>query len=205
MTARKDRVGEVHGRLTVLEEGDQKRYPSGQKQRSWKCRCECGNEVEVTTANLGSTKSCGCLRREQAKALMGVRHMCGDKNPNRIAAKIKHGALYSSSKDQWYIRAYLIHNKCRKEGIEFGFAGPHEFAAYLRSVAPATCPVFGTPFDKRVKSLNASVDRINPQLGYTRENIQIISFLANAMKRNASTDQLRAFAEWVLRSQHEQT
>lgn len=203
MIARKDRVGEVHGRLTVTGEGEPKRYPSGQRQRSWKCMCECGNEVEVTTANLGSTKSCGCLRLELSKSRIEVHRMPGDLNPNRIAAKRKHGVLYSSSKDQWYIRAYLIHSKCRREGIEFGFAGPHEFAAYLRSVAPAACPVFGTPFDKRVKRLNASVDRINPQLGYTRGNIQVISFLANAMKRDASTEQLRAFAEWVLRSQHE--
>lgn len=47
--------------LTVLSPSD-KRNKSGNKQ--WKCRCQCGNIVDVTTSNLrsGNTKSCGCYR-----------------------------------------------------------------------------------------------------------------------------------------------
>lgn len=32
----------------------------------WLCRCDCGNEVEVSAHSLrnGNTKSCGCLNRE---------------------------------------------------------------------------------------------------------------------------------------------
>lgn len=34
----------------------------------WKCKCDCGNEIECPTKSLrsGHTKSCGCLKREEA-------------------------------------------------------------------------------------------------------------------------------------------
>lgn len=52
-----DLTGEVFGSLTVLERAENK----GQRT-AWLCKCECGNEVVVTTHNLrrGQTKSCGC-------------------------------------------------------------------------------------------------------------------------------------------------
>jgi hypothetical protein len=68
---------------------------------------------------------------------------------------------------------------------------------------PLKCPVFG--FDLRrnhkVPLFNSpSVDRINPTKGYTKDNIQIISQLANAMKQNASPEQLLKFAEWIFKT-----
>ena len=64
MSAFKDLTGQKFNRLTVLELGE--RNSSGQIQ--WKCRCDCGNIVLVTTTYLktGHTKSCGCLNREKA-------------------------------------------------------------------------------------------------------------------------------------------
>lgn len=52
-----DITGAVFGNLTVLERAENK----GQRT-AWLCRCNCGNEVVVTTNDLrrGHTKSCGC-------------------------------------------------------------------------------------------------------------------------------------------------
>ena len=55
-------------RLTAL-------YPTEKRDRDrsviWHCRCECGNEVDVSGKRLrqGNTKSCGCLNTETRAAL----------------------------------------------------------------------------------------------------------------------------------------
>lgn len=44
-----------------------------------------------------------------------------------------------------------------------------------------------------------TLDRIDPQLGYVAGNVQVISSRANAMKNDASADELRRFAAWILK------
>lgn len=54
-------VGKKFGRLTVLE-----RVEKGSIHSYWKCRCDCGNVIDVRGSCLREkqTKSCGCFRRE---------------------------------------------------------------------------------------------------------------------------------------------
>ena len=57
-----DLTGKRFGRLTVVERAENKNG-----YRRWKCKCDCGNETVVYSANLsgGKTKSCGCLCSEK--------------------------------------------------------------------------------------------------------------------------------------------
>lgn len=66
-----DLTGEVFGRLTVL--GVDSR--DGRGKILWKCRCECGNEINAYSYNLKGdhTKSCGCYK-EQVLAEVSVTH-----------------------------------------------------------------------------------------------------------------------------------
>lgn len=66
----KDLTGQVFGRLTVLYRAENHISPTGKSYPRWHCRCECGNEVDVTASALqrGRTKSCGCYQRERASA-----------------------------------------------------------------------------------------------------------------------------------------
>lgn len=69
-------------------------------------------------------------------------------------------------------------------------------------VIPSHCPVLGIPLFRNVGGSkptgnSPSVDRIIPEKGYTKDNIQIISQRANVMKNDATPDELRKFAEWV--------
>lgn len=73
---------------------------------------------------------------------------------------------------------------------------------YLYAIAPVFCPVMQERLDYsfggRAGTLTASVDKIIPEVGYVKGNVQVISMLANRLKSNASPEELRAFARWVL-------
>lgn len=65
-------------------------------------------------------------------------------------------------------------------------------------VIPDVCPYFKTAFVMTNKQLAASLDRIDSTKGYTKDNIRVISYMANRMKSNATEEQLIAFAKGVL-------
>lgn len=60
-----DLVGQRFGRLTVLE----RIGSNGGKYVYWRCKCDCGNTVDVATRWLrsGGIVSCGCNRREKSR------------------------------------------------------------------------------------------------------------------------------------------
>lgn len=45
-------IGEKYGRLTVKEKSVIYTSPKGKRFQKWKCECECGNIVDVTTSAL---------------------------------------------------------------------------------------------------------------------------------------------------------
>lgn len=57
----RDLTGMKFGRLLVVRRTEQRNH-----SYHWWCRCECGQELEVSGCNLvtGGSKSCGCLRTE---------------------------------------------------------------------------------------------------------------------------------------------
>jgi len=59
------KIGEKYHWLSVLGEGQKLRLPSGQTNRTIKCKCQCGNEKDVRLSHLkrGFIRSCGCLKK----------------------------------------------------------------------------------------------------------------------------------------------
>lgn len=55
------------GSLTVIKEIRAKKLPSGQTNRAFLCRCDCGVEKEIRLLHLirGRIKSCGCIIGEK--------------------------------------------------------------------------------------------------------------------------------------------
>ena len=49
--------------------------------------------------------------------------------------------------------------------------------------------------------MTPSLDRINPKLGYVKGNVQVISWRANNIKRDATAEELRLVADFVARQQ----
>ena len=64
---------------------------------------------------------------------------------------------------------------------------------------PSVCPVLGIPLfkgKKRPGDNSPSLDRIYPNKGYMIDNIHIISWKANRIKNDASTEELRKIVDY---------
>jgi hypothetical protein len=130
------------------------------------------------------------------------RDFSGRNNPRAKASIRVNGEAYVPSSSVWYKRAAGIYYLARKNKTKLGFRSVSELAAYIVSVAPKVCPVFNKRFVDRgvgFSKWSPSVDKIDPKKGYVKGNIQVLSMLANCMKRDASPDQLTQFAQWVLK------
>lgn len=70
ITRFEDLSGKRFGRLVVLRPAKERRNGV-----IWECQCDCGNIALVSKGNLksGSTRSCGCLRKEMRNDLAGMR------------------------------------------------------------------------------------------------------------------------------------
>lgn len=175
-------------------------------QTMWECVCDCGTTRAVSGANLstGSSTSCGCFREENRPTLAKNRNFNGMRNPRAQRNAAGNGGDWVPSSSVWYKRAAGIYYSAKDKDIPLGFSSAAELASYVRSIAPTHCPVFGVEFTERGNGFNKwspSIDKVDPKLGYVRGNIQVLSMMANCMKRDASPDQLKQFAKWVLRSE----
>lgn len=75
MTIAKDLVGSRFRRLLVIELAE----ITKNRQRFWKCKCDCGNitSVKNTCLTSGQTTSCGCYAREVSAKLQAERTIHG--------------------------------------------------------------------------------------------------------------------------------
>ena len=61
---KKNHIGEVYGKLTIVKEVEPYINPSGKKTRKFLCECKCGGnrEARIDALKKGKIKSCGCMR-----------------------------------------------------------------------------------------------------------------------------------------------
>lgn len=81
-----DLAGRRFGRLVASHRSYSKKYYPSFYGATWVCQCDCGNTCEVLAVNLktGRTRSCGCLRSDNAseiieknrKTIPGKKHSC---------------------------------------------------------------------------------------------------------------------------------
>ena len=68
-------------------------------------------------------------------------------------------------------------------------------------VIPDICPVLGIPLvaskNGSPSSNSPSLDKIVPSDGYVKGNVAVISFRANALKSNATVEELQAVINWM--------
>jgi len=86
--------------------------------------------------------------------------------------------------------------RSRKSGIEFKLNKED-------IIIPDKCPILGIPLIAHKgkpggKNNSPSLDRINPKKGYTKDNIWVISHLANQMKSHSTEEEMLVFANWII-------
>lgn len=95
-------------------------------------------------------------------------------------------------------RVYRMLSNARQRAKKKGLALDID-RDYILSIMPDACPIFKKEFDYtggRGK-WSPSIDRIVPELGYVKGNVQVVSLLANQMMSAATDDELHQFALWV--------
>lgn len=129
--------------------------------------------------------NCGVLFEKTSKMTL-----CKKCNSNRVKSQSPEWKMHQRAKQ-----------RCKQTGLEFSISVDD-------IVIPDVCPILGFKLNMNSGKSGAyknspSLDRINNKKGYTPDNIQVISQLANAMKGAASDKDLLAFANWVIRSRSE--
>lgn len=69
-------------------------------------------------------------------------------------------------------------------------------------IIPKYCPVLNIKLEITEKTIgdnSATIDRINPEIGYVKGNIIVMSAKANRMKNNASVDEIKKLYLWSRR------
>lgn len=114
---------------------------------------------------------------------------------NKEELSVIRSLKYRETKDAHpeKIMFYIAKARAKKQNIPFSITIDD-------IVIPEICPILKIKLKSSTKSPTSnspSLDKIIPELGYVKGNIQVISHKANAMKTNASISELLLFSEWV--------
>ena len=89
--------------------------------------------------------------------------------------------------------------RAQKRALKYG----HDFDLEDSDIIiPEKCPILEVPFvlgSKGNYEYTPTIDRIDNNKGYTKDNIQVISKKANSMKNSASLEELKIFCKNILR------
>lgn len=134
-----DRTGQRFGKLVVIGQAGRNNL----KKVLWKCRCDCGNEVNVVAGSLvtGNTETCGC-----------------------VIPNFKHGGWNKSSYNSWRAMVRRCVNPNDKDYKRYGAKGItvcQEWMDYVNFVRD-----MGEP------SGTETLDRINPAGNYEPSNVR---------------------------------
>lgn len=134
-----DRIGQKFGKLLVIEQVGRNKL----KKVLWKCKCECGNEVDVVAGSLvtGNTTSCGCVLKE---------------------AITKHGGCKNASYNTWRAMVRRCNNPQDKDYKRYGGVGVTVCTKWLNYINFAS--------DMGEPNGDETLDRINVYGNYEPTN-----------------------------------
>ena len=161
------------------------------------------------------TKSAGC-KDCVAPKLQAYLKAVKEKQPNRFKAwRDKANANWNvsakglSAKQRWKEKdpkwAWVVstlgscRTRCELKNLPYQMTNTG-----LYEIAPDVCPVLGIPLKyptgREKQSVNRNsptMDRLRPDQGYILGNVVVISMAANAIKSNATSEEVRKVALWM--------
>lgn len=158
-----DITGQKYGRLTAIRLVTK---GSRRAKAKWLFRCECGNEIECTANRVrsGTTKSCGCLKRE-------ISSQTGKVTIQEMHKKqVTHGytgtRIYRTYKNM-KSRCYNLHVKCYPY---YGGKGITVCDEWLKN--PQTFIEWALTHGY---TDNLTIERIDSDKGYSPDNCEFIT------------------------------
>jgi len=164
--------------------------------------------TEEQKAKARETAKAGRARRRQTVLLTEERKQQLSEQRKAARARriardpVHHQAVQSSYKRNagWYA-SWLnsIRDRAKKKNV------PCDLTVQdLKDMLPTYCPILGIPLIRRADRWDnqpgsPQVDRIIPELGYVKGNVQIISRRANGIKSDASLDEIKLVVEYLER------
>lgn len=149
--------GERYGRLTVIKEMARTYQPSGQFQRVFLCKCDCGNEKSIRLSHLrfDRVRSCGCMTGEQ----------------------------HRDSKSSIYNKWRGIKNRCYAESYSeyryYGGKGIKMCDEWKNSYLKFKEWVIQNGYEPGLQ-----IDRINSDLDYCPENCRLVTPAENSLNKS---------------------
>ena len=166
-------VGQKYSRLLIVARHEDVVSKNGKIIRTWKCVCDCGNEITVHGAHLrsGHTKSCGCLLDE-----------------NRQFNNLVHGLSSTAA----YHRYFSMLDRCyAKDSESYDDYGGRGIKVCDRWIEPHPRGLLNFIEDMGDCPDNMSLDRIDVNGNYCKENCRwatnsLQSFNRRILKTNTS-------------------
>jgi hypothetical protein len=164
-----DRTGKRYGCLVALERAGKTKH----NRVFWKCRCDCGNELLVTSNNLHykNSRSCGCGRQ---KLPLGQAAFNNIYRGYKATAK-KKNIVFALTKEDFSFIANMNCFYCGGKPAQISKPGKYsgEF-------------------------IYSGIDRINSDKGYTSDNIVPCCGTCNTMKNSLSVSEFKEHIKQII-------
>ena len=148
---------------------------------------------EQSAIPVSTCKNCG---KEYTKVRKQQRH-CSTECRKEYAETTRDPLRKSARQSEW-VRENPVKRMLYRAKARAGHKGVRFDLQECDVSIPDVCPLLGTPFSfntGKPTPHSPSLDRIVPELGYTKGNVMVISMRANVAKNDLSLGELKLLVE----------